>query len=107
MLLDPDFSVHSPPSALRPYIAHYMGYRAHGLKPSVHSGLPSRHAGLIISLAAEPIDVVRMPGAGQRPGVFRALVGGLQIYQHLTPGIITPDEFERALGLLAGLYREQ
>jgi AcrR family transcriptional regulator len=35
-----------------------------------------------------------------------ALVLGLQIYQCLTPGILTPAVFERAYTLLAGLYPE-
>ena len=33
-----------------------------------------------------------------------ALVVGLQIYQRMAPGLVTPEVFERALGLLAGLY---
>ena len=36
-----------------------------------------------------------------------ALVVGLQIYQRLAPGLVTPAVFERAIGLLAGLYEEQ
>ena len=36
-----------------------------------------------------------------------ALVVGLQIYQRMAPGLVTPEVFERALGLLAGLYEEQ
>jgi AcrR family transcriptional regulator len=36
-----------------------------------------------------------------------ALVVGLQIYQRMAPGLVTPDVFERALGLMAGLYDEQ
>jgi AcrR family transcriptional regulator len=36
-----------------------------------------------------------------------ALVTGLQIAQHLTPGLVTPAVFERALGLLASLYPEE
>jgi AcrR family transcriptional regulator len=39
--------------------------------------------------------------------IGHALVVGLQIYQHLAPGLVTPDVFERALGLLAGLYQER
>jgi AcrR family transcriptional regulator len=50
------------------------------------------------------------PAAGVTPvqawAIGYALVGGLQIYQHLTPGIVTPEVFERALGLVAGLYQE-
>ncbi len=36
-----------------------------------------------------------------------AMVVGLQIYQRLAPGLVTPEVFERALGLLADLYQEQ
>lgn len=38
--------------------------------------------------------------------IGQALVVGLQIYQRLAPGLVTPDVFERALGLLADLYQE-
>jgi AcrR family transcriptional regulator len=38
--------------------------------------------------------------------IGHALVVGLQIYQRLAPGLITPEVFERALGLLADLYQE-
>lgn len=36
-----------------------------------------------------------------------AMVVGLQIYQRMAPGLVTPEVFERALGLMAGLYEEQ
>jgi AcrR family transcriptional regulator len=36
-----------------------------------------------------------------------ALVVGLQIYQRMAPGLVTPEVFERALGLMAGLYEER
>ncbi len=39
--------------------------------------------------------------------IGHALVVGLQIYQRMAPGLVTPEVFERALGLLAGLYQEQ
>jgi hypothetical protein len=32
---------------------------------------------------------------------------GLQIERRLAPGLVTPEVFERALGLMAGLYEEQ
>jgi AcrR family transcriptional regulator len=51
------------------------------------------------------------PSAGntavQAWAIGQALVAGLQIYQHLAPNLITPEVFERALGLLANLYEEQ
>jgi len=36
-----------------------------------------------------------------------ALVAGLQIYQRMAPGLVTPEVVERAIGLMAGLYQEQ
>ncbi|HEX3612442.1 MAG TPA: TetR family transcriptional regulator [Sporichthyaceae bacterium] len=45
--------------------------------------------------------------AVQAWAIGQALVVGLQIYQRLAPGLVTPEVFERALGLLAHLYQEQ
>lgn len=39
--------------------------------------------------------------------IGQALLAGLQIYKRLAPGIVTPEVFERAFGLLADLYQEQ
>jgi AcrR family transcriptional regulator len=39
--------------------------------------------------------------------IGQAMLVGLQIYKRLTPGLVTPEVFERALGLLAGLYQDQ
>lgn len=39
-------------------------------------------------------------------GIGHALLIGLQVYQHIAPEILTPAVFERAIGLLAGLYPE-
>ena len=39
--------------------------------------------------------------------IGQALLAGLQIYKHLAPGLVTPELFERAFGLLADLYQEQ
>jgi AcrR family transcriptional regulator len=51
------------------------------------------------------------PSAGneavQAWAIGHALTVGLQIYQHLAPGLVTPEVFERALGLLADLYQEE
>jgi AcrR family transcriptional regulator len=51
------------------------------------------------------------PAAGSRPvqgwAIGQAMVVGLQIYQRLAPGLVTPEVFERAIGLLADLYQEQ
>jgi AcrR family transcriptional regulator len=39
--------------------------------------------------------------------IGQALLVGLQIYKRLAPGLVTPEVFERAFGLLADLYQEQ
>jgi AcrR family transcriptional regulator len=36
--------------------------------------------------------------------IGQALLAGLQIYKRLAPGIVTQEVFERAFGLMAGLY---
>jgi AcrR family transcriptional regulator len=45
--------------------------------------------------------------AVQAWAIGQALVVGLQIYQRLAPGIVTPELFERALVLLAALYQAE
>ena len=75
--MGPECAVRRPAVPLRPFIAHYAGFRADGLTPGMETGLPSRHVHLIISLGA-PIDVVGMPSATQGPASFTALVSGLQ-----------------------------
>ena len=51
------------------------------------------------------------PAAGTTPvqawTIGLALVVGLQIYQRMAPGLVTPEVIERAVSLLAGLYEEQ
>jgi AcrR family transcriptional regulator len=39
--------------------------------------------------------------------IGQAMLAGLQIYKRLAPGIVTPEVFERAFGLLAGLSQAQ
>jgi len=76
-----DQAVAPPAPVLRPFIAHYAGFRATGLPPGTHAGLPSRHLHLIIGLGDgtdERIDVIQMPNAKQRAAAFPALVSGLQ-----------------------------
>jgi AcrR family transcriptional regulator len=36
-------------------------------------------------------------------GIGQAMLAGLQIYKHLTPGLVTPEVFEHAFSLLADL----
>ena len=45
--------------------------------------------------------------AVQAWAIGQALLAGLQIYKHLAPGLVTPEAFERAFGLLAHLDQEQ
>ena len=51
------------------------------------------------------------PAASAAPvqawAIGQAMLVGLQIYKRLAPGLVTPEVFERAFGLLAGLYQEQ
>ena len=48
-----------------------------------------------------------MPAA--QAGSFRgqAMPAGLQVFKRLAPGLVTPEVFERASGLLAHLDQEQ
>ena len=39
--------------------------------------------------------------------IGQAMLVGLQIEKRLAPGLVTPEVFERAFGLLADLYQEQ
>jgi AcrR family transcriptional regulator len=39
--------------------------------------------------------------------IGQAMLVGLQIYKRVAPGLVTPEVFERAFGLLSNLYREQ
>jgi AcrR family transcriptional regulator len=45
--------------------------------------------------------------AAQDWAIGQAMLAGLQIYKRLAPGLVTPEVFERAFGLLAGLDQEQ
>jgi len=51
------------------------------------------------------------PSPGTTPiqawAIGHAMLAGLQIYQRLAPGLVTPEVVERALDLLADLYQEQ
>jgi len=50
------------------------------------------------------------PAAGVTPvqawAIGQAMLVGLQIEKHLAPGLVTPEVFEHAFGLLASLYHE-
>jgi AcrR family transcriptional regulator len=56
--------------------------------------------------AADSDDLTAGTTAVQAWAIGQALVVGLQIYQHMDPGLVTAEVFERALGLLSALYQE-
>src|SRR5215469_7807934 len=75
-----------PFGPLRPYVAHYTGYRQRGVPPGRHRGLPSPFLTLIVTLD-EPLVLLAHPDPRQPPGEFGALLGGL----HSAPALITHD----------------
>src|SRR5919202_4240309 len=75
-----------PSPALRGCVSGYQGYRQAGLPPARHRGLPSPHLTLILTLD-EPLTVAVHPDAGQAPGSYASLLGGL----HTVPALITHD----------------
>ena len=75
-----------PAGPLRPYVAHYTGYRQRGVPPARHRGLPSPFLTLIVTLD-EPLVLLAHPDPRQPPGEFGALLGGL----HSAPALITHD----------------
>ena len=75
--MNSDTIVAFPAPVLRPFITRYAGFRANGMPEGLHFGLPSSEVDLIISLGPA-IDVAQMPNPSQAPGVFSALVSGLQ-----------------------------
>jgi len=75
-----------PAEPLRPYVAHYTGYRQRGVPPARHRGLPSPFLTLIVTLD-EPLAILAHPDPRQPPGRFAALLGGL----HSAPALITHD----------------
>jgi AcrR family transcriptional regulator len=56
---------------------------------------------------ADDADLAAGATPVQAWAIGQALLAGLQIYKRLAPGLVTPELFERAFGLLAGLYQEQ
>lgn len=78
-------------------MAHYVGYAASpppAGTSGLHRGLPSGYLTLNISLG-EPVRIVGMPRTDQRPGEFRALVGGL----HTSPVLIERSAAEYGMQL--------
>ncbi|AGZ44517.1 helix-turn-helix domain-containing protein [Actinoplanes friuliensis] len=72
-----------PAAALRPYVAHYSGWRQDGAPMVTHRGLPSPYLTLVLTLD-DPLVVHAHPDRRQSPGRYDALLGGL----HLSPALI-------------------
>jgi AraC-like DNA-binding protein len=85
-----------PAGPLRPFIAHYSGYRQAGIPPAEHRGLPSPFLTLIFTLH-EPLVIAEHPDPRQPPSEYRTLVGGL----HTSPALVTHDG--RQSGVQVGL----
>jgi AraC-like DNA-binding protein len=75
-----------PTPRLRPFVAHYTGYRYEGFEPGMHAGLPSRHLTLVVSFGG-PIDVGLLHDPAGPRERFAALIGGL----HAAPAAIHHD----------------
>jgi AraC-like DNA-binding protein len=82
MVVD-EFACARPSAALRPYVAHYAGWRQVGMPPVTHRGLPSPYLTLVLTLD-DPLVVQAHPDHRQAPGRYDALIGGL----HLAPALI-------------------
>ena len=90
-----DESARVPPApALRPFIAHYAGYRQAGVAPSKHRGLPSPFLTVIFTLD-DPLHLAGHPDPRQPPGDYRTLVGGL----HTAPALITHEGYQSGIQL--------
>jgi AraC-like DNA-binding protein len=74
----------TPAEPLRPFIAHYSGYRQAGIAPAEHRGLPSPFLTVIFTLH-EPLTIAEHPDPHQPPSEYRTLVGGL----HTSPALVT------------------
>lgn len=85
-----------PAEPLRPFIAHYSGYRQSGIEPAEHRGLPSPYLTLIFTLD-EPLTIAEHPDPRQPGADYVTLVGGL----HTTPALVTHDG--RQSGIQLGL----
>jgi AraC-like DNA-binding protein len=85
-----------PAEALRPFIAHYSGYRQAGIEPAEHRGLPSPYLTLIFTLD-EPLTIAEHPDPRQPGADYVTLLGGL----HSSPALVTHDG--RQSGIQVGL----
>ncbi len=83
-----------PAEPLRPFIAHYNGYRQAGIGPAEHRGLPSPYLTLIFTLD-EPLIIAEHPDPRQPADDYVTLVGGL----HTTPALVTHDGSQSGIQL--------
>ncbi|MET8153292.1 helix-turn-helix domain-containing protein [Actinoplanes sp. NPDC049668] len=72
-----------PSPALRPYVAHFSGWRQAGVPCVTHRGLPSPYVTLVLTLD-DPLVLCAHPDRRQPARRYDALVGGL----HLAPTLI-------------------
>jgi AcrR family transcriptional regulator len=91
-------------------LAVYLEFYAALLRaPDARQRYSSRLEGRLRELAGGEGDESD-EGAAATPvqawAIGQALLAGLQIYKHLAPGLVTPEVFERAFGLLAHLDQE-
>jgi AraC-like DNA-binding protein len=74
-----EFHTHTPPPALRPYVAQAHAYRVPPIPVGIHRGLPSRRLTLVVEL----IEPLRVGGVGHSVAAH-GIVGGL----HIRPALI-------------------
>jgi AcrR family transcriptional regulator len=91
-------------------LAMYLEFYAALLRaPDALQRYSSRVEGRLQELADADSD--ELPAGAAPPvqawAIGQALLAGLQIYKRLAPGLVTPEVFERAFGLLAQLDQEQ
>jgi AraC-like DNA-binding protein len=83
-----------PGEALRPFIAHYSGYRQAGIEPGEHRGLPSPYLTLIFTLH-EPLTVAEHADPRQPAAKYVTMAGGL----HSSPALVTHEGFQSGVQL--------
>jgi AcrR family transcriptional regulator len=93
-------------------LAMYLEFYAALLRaPDALARYSGRREGRLRELAgtdgADSGDRAAGVAAAQGWAIGQALLVGLQIEKRLTPGLVTPEVFERAFALLAGLYEEE
>jgi AraC-like DNA-binding protein len=84
--LDVDAVTGTPAPRLAGLVRRYCGYRYLGFPAGTHLGLPSPDLTVVLSLGP-PTRLAAMPDAGQAPGEFVALAGGL----HTRAAVIAHD----------------